>query len=45
MKAVKKLGVPTIKVRAPGTHGQAMLAVSLKGAETIRKHYAWRIET
>ena len=45
LKAVKKLDIPTMRVRSLNTRGQATLAVSLQDAEAIRKHYSWRLET
>ena len=44
LKAVKKLGIPTMRVRSLNTRGQASLAVSLHDAEAIRKHYSWRLD-
>ena len=43
-KAILKLGLSTTRVRSLESRGQAMLALTEADAETIRKHYSWRLE-
>ena len=43
-KAVRKLGIATLRVRSLKARGQASSAVTAADAEIIRKHYAWRMD-